>query len=85
MRAFLMACVAAVIFAAGGYFSLNVFQKPTGVAYAAKGARAEPSWSWRVVSTEASRTACKPRQTWQWFFVDFRDPRGEPVICADSQ
>ena len=85
MRAFLIACVATVIFAAAGYFSLNVFQEPTGIAYTTRGARVESSWSWRGISTEAQRTMCKPRQTWQWFFVDFRNPQDEPEICIDSQ
>ena len=85
MRAFLIACVATAIFAVVGYLSLNFFQEPTGIAYTAKDARAEPNWSWRVISTEAATTACKPRRSWQWFFVDFRDPHGEPDICADSQ
>lgn len=85
MRAFLIACAATLIVGTGGYFSLNAFQEPSGVVYTAKTARAEPSWSWRVISTEASRTTCTLRRSWQWFFVDFRDPSSEPRICVDSQ
>jgi len=85
MRAFLIACAATVALGAGGYFSLNIFQEPTGFAYTAKSARPESSWSWRVTSTVGQGTTCTPRQSWQWFFVDFRDPNGEAVICSESQ
>ncbi len=85
MRAFLVACLAVVVIGAGGYFSLNAVQKSTGAAYSTDGASIDPSWSWRATSTTAAATPCEPRQPWQWFFVDFRDPNGEPSLCSDSQ
>jgi hypothetical protein len=85
MRVFLMACLAFIAIGAGGYFSLNAVQKSTGSAYTTDSARIDPSWSWRVTSTSPPPQQCEPRQVWQWFFVDFRDPEGESSICSDSQ
>ncbi len=85
MRAFLVACLAFVVIGAGGYFALNAVQKPTGAAYTTDSARIDASWSWRKASTTAAAQSCEPRQLWQWFFVDFRDPHGEPGLCWDSQ
>jgi hypothetical protein len=85
MRAFLVACLAVVVIGAVGYFSLNSVQKPTGAAYTTEGARIDPSWSWRRISSVATARPCEPRTSWQWFFVDFRRPAGEPSICSDSQ
>jgi hypothetical protein len=85
MRAFLVACVAIVVIGAGGYFSLNAVQQPSGIAYATDGARIDPSWSWRVTTTTPAATPCEPRKVWQWFFVDFRDPNGESALCSISQ
>ncbi len=85
MRAFLIACVTTIILMASGYFLLNAFQEPTGMAYTAKSARIETTWSWRVTSIMTEKTTCTPRRSWQWFFVDFRDSYGEPAICAYSQ
>ena len=85
MRAFLVACVAIVAIGAGGYFSLNAVQQPSGVAFATGGARIDPSWSWRNTSTTSTAKPCEPRKVWQWFFVDFRDPNGEPDLCSISQ
>jgi hypothetical protein len=85
MRAFFVACVAFVVIGAGGYFALNAVQKPTGIAYTTDAARIDPSWSWRITSTTPAAKPCEPRQPWQWFFVDFRDPHGEPSVCSVSQ
>ncbi len=78
MRAFLLACLAVVILGAGGYFSLNSAQTPTGVAYTTDGARINEKWSWRS-------DGCDARTTWQWIFVDFGSPAGESKVCSDSQ
>jgi len=85
MRAFLMACLATVILGAASYFALNVRQQPTGEAFTAHNARTDPSWYWRLASTTSPATPCEQRGVWQWFFVDFRRPSGEPRICADLQ
>ncbi len=85
MRAFLVACLAFVAIGAGGYFTLNAVQKSTGSAYTTEGARIDPSWSWRVASTTPAATPCEPRQAWEWFFVDIRNPSGESSLCSDSQ
>jgi Tfp pilus assembly protein PilV len=60
MRVFLIACLAAVIFAVGGLFALASVQKPAGVAYATEGTRITPSWSWRQM---ISRTRAAPTNT----------------------
>jgi hypothetical protein len=39
MRSFIIACVAAVVFAAIGAVALNSFQEPVGVAFATQGVR----------------------------------------------
>lgn len=49
MRAFLMACLAIIVFSAGGYFSLDSMQVSAGAAYTTDGARINPEWSWRAV------------------------------------
>jgi hypothetical protein len=28
---------------------------------------------------------CEPRTSWQWIFVDFGKPEGEPITCKASQ
>lgn len=85
MRAFLVACVAFIAVGAGGYFTLNAVQNSTGAAYSTNSVRIDPSWSWRVGTSAAPPQQCAPRKIWQWFFVDFRDPKGEPALCSDSQ
>lgn len=86
MRAFLLACVAIVVIGAGGYFLLAALQQPTGVAYATDGARIATNWSWRQPTPNSEQTAeCDARKSWQWIFVDFGDPSGEPAACALSQ
>src|SRR5262249_32303340 len=47
MRAFLAACLAIVVIAAGSYFALSTLQQPTGIAYTTDGARIRPQSSWR--------------------------------------
>ena len=54
MRAFLVACLAIVVIGAGGYFSLNAMQQPSGIAYTTDGARINPKWTWRSVFRPAS-------------------------------
>jgi hypothetical protein len=101
MRAFLVACLAIVVIGAAGYFSLNAMQKPSGVAYATDGARINPKWTWRRVfhrprnpRTETAMNIpepgglaeeCDVLTTYQWIFVDFGAPNGEPNACSDSQ
>jgi hypothetical protein len=53
MRAFLAACLAIVVIAAGSYFALSTLQQPTGAAYTTDGARISPQWSWRGIFREA--------------------------------
>jgi hypothetical protein len=85
MRVFFGAFVGTILLAAACYFLLNEMQKPSGIAYKSESARIEPSWSWRSALTGSSATPCEARKTWQWFFVDFRRPNGEPRVCSDSQ
>jgi hypothetical protein len=85
MRAFFAACLAVIIIGAGGYYSLNSVQRSSGAAYTTDAARINPSWSWRATSASPAATPCEPRKPWQWFFVDFHDPEGEPGLCSDSQ
>ena len=81
MGAFIAACLAFIVLGAGGYFVLGTAQQSTGAAYSTGAARIDPDWSWRA----AGDKSCEPRQSWQWFFVDFRRPRGESPLCSDSQ
>lgn len=85
MRAFLVACLAFIVIGAGGYYVLNSLQEPSGAAYTTGAARINPDWSWREVTTTSPPQNCEPRKSSQWFFVDFRDPSGEPGICSYSQ
>jgi hypothetical protein len=95
MRAFLVACLAIVVVAVGGYFFVNAMQESSGLAYATDGARINTSWAWRSVSgpTGASEPGTQPaqahecdaRKTWQWIFVDFGRPDGESAACSISQ
>ena len=85
MGAFIAACLAFIVLGAGGFFVLNEAQQPAAAAYSSQGVRIEPSWSWRVPTGAAGEESCQPRHSWQWFFVDFRRPRGESPLCSDSQ
>jgi hypothetical protein len=90
MRAFLVACLALVAIAAGGYFFLGALQQPSGVAFATDGARIDANWAWRSVSgpagaTETAQAECDARKTWQWGFVDLGRPTGESAACSLSQ
>jgi hypothetical protein len=49
MRVFLIACLATIVLAVGGFYALASVQKPTGAAYVTEGARTSPKWSWREV------------------------------------
>ncbi len=55
MRAFLAACVAAIILAACGVLALGAIQKPAGVAFSTDGARIDPGWSWRQMFRRSAR------------------------------
>jgi hypothetical protein len=101
MRAFLTACLGIIVIGIAGYFFVNTLQQPSGVAYSTDGARISPQWSWRSVSedtnagpaatgtatktAEATNEACEARTPWQWIFVDFGKPEGEPPTCTVSQ
>jgi hypothetical protein len=49
MRVFLIACLAMVVLAVGGFYALASVQKPSGAVYVTEGARTSPKWSWRQV------------------------------------
>ena len=90
MRAFLVACLAIVAVAVGGYLFLGTMQQPSGVAYATDGARIDTSWAWRSVSGPtgagaAAQAGCDMRKSWQWIFVDLGRPEGEAAVCSISQ
>jgi hypothetical protein len=90
MRAFLVACLAMVAVATGGYFLLGTLQEPSGMAFSTDGARIDTNWSWRSVpgdtgAGETAQAGCTMRETWQWAFVDFRRPKGEAAPCWVSQ
>jgi hypothetical protein len=52
MRAFLTACAAALVFAAIGVLGLNMLQRSAGSAFATDGARIEPRWSFRQMTSK---------------------------------
>jgi hypothetical protein len=81
MGAFIAACLAFVVFGAGGYFVLNEVQQPSGAAFSSGAARIDPNWSWRATGDKS----CEPRESWEWFFVDFGTPEGEAKTCSVSQ
>lgn len=86
MRAFLVACLAIVAVAVGGYYWLGTVQQPSGVAYATDGARINTSWAWRsVLGPGDAQAGCDMRTDWQWIFVDLGKPGGEPAVCSISQ
>ena len=100
MRAFFAACLGIIVIGIAGYFFVNTLQQPSGVAYSTDGARISPQWSWRSVSDDVSagpaatgtavktaeaNEACEVRTPWQWIFVDFGKPEGEPSTCKVSQ
>ncbi len=61
MRAFLAACVAAIILAACGVLALGAIQKPAGVAFSTDGARIDPGWSWRQMFRRSAGNQPAPR------------------------
>ena len=85
MRVIIVSTIAAVILGAISYFSLNARQVPSGVVFTAASARIDPSWVWRSTSTEHGAGGCESRRPWQWVFVDFHRPAGEPRLCSYSQ
>jgi hypothetical protein len=92
VRAFLTACLVIVVLGAGAYIGFNTIQMPSGIAYATDGTRIDPQWSWRSASLQASAATqsppsegCDVRTAWQWIFVDFGIPPGEPKACSASQ
>jgi hypothetical protein len=85
MRPFLTALLGMGLLSASCYFLLNAAQKPSAVVFKSESARIEPSWAWRTALIGSIATSCEARNTWQWFFVDFRRPNGEPRVCSDFQ
>jgi hypothetical protein len=86
MRSFLLACLAIIVIATGGYFLLASLQQPTGVANTSDAARITTNWSWRQpIANSGQASECDKRNSWQWIFIDFGDPSGESAACAISQ
>jgi hypothetical protein len=86
MRSIIVAGIVAIILGAVSYVSLNARQEPTGAAFTAADARPDRGWIWRSPLTESgAHASCEPRNAWQWIFVDFGRPAGEPSICSYSQ
>jgi len=99
MRAYLVACLAIFVIGAVGYFGVNSIQEPSGIAYTTDGVRISPDWSWRRPTSQPAAKStmkipgapaemvesCDVRTSYQWIFVDFGDPKGEPKVCSDSQ
>jgi hypothetical protein len=92
MRAFLLACLAAIILAGGGILALGALQKPSGVAFATDGARINPHWAWRQTFRRAWRNpppatgpeSCEVAEAYQFMFVDFGE-ENESDACTTSQ
>jgi hypothetical protein len=61
MRAFLVACAAAIILAACGVLALGAVQKSSGTAFSTEGARIDPSWSWRQMFRRSAGNPTAPR------------------------
>ncbi|HXN43517.1 MAG TPA: hypothetical protein VN917_04660 [Xanthobacteraceae bacterium] len=61
MRAFLAACIAAIILAACGVFALGAVQKASGAAFSTEGVRIDPSWSWRQMFRRSASNPTAPR------------------------
>ena len=61
MRAFLAACIAAIILAACGVFALGAVQKASGTAFSTEGVRIDPSWSWRQMFRRSENNPPAPR------------------------
>ena len=59
MRVFLIACLAAIVFAVGGLVALASVQKSVGVAYVGDGARVDCGLSspWAMIRANLSSTA----------------------------
>ncbi len=55
MRAFLAACVVALVLAVCAVIALGAVQKPSGVAFSTDGARINPHWAFRQVFRRAWR------------------------------
>jgi hypothetical protein len=49
------------------------------------GASEEPATKGEPATKVATVEECNGRKAWQWIFVDFGRPEGEPKICTDSQ
>jgi hypothetical protein len=88
MRVFLAACVAIIIIAITAYFTVNVMQRPSGIAYTTEGARIDPSWtSRRLLSRTSTPVAqvgmdeCDGATTWRWVLVDLSGNAREAPDC----
>jgi hypothetical protein len=91
MRAFLAACVAAIILAACGLLALGAVQKASGVAFSTSAVRIDPDWSWRQMFRPTAGAAahfgpqgCEKTSAYRWMFVDLGETN-EPDTCAVSQ
>jgi len=60
MRAFLAACIAAIILAACGVFALGAVQRASGAAFSTEGVRIDPSWSWRQMFRRSAGNPAAP-------------------------
>ena len=59
MRVFLIACLAAIVFAVGGLVGLAAVQQPAGIAYVGDGARVDCGLSnpWTAIRSNLSGSA----------------------------
>ena len=85
MRTIIVSAIAAIVLGAVSYYFLNARQVPSGTVFTASSARIDPSWVWRSDAAEHGAAVCTPRHPWQWIFVDFHHPDGEPRLCSYSQ
>lgn len=57
MRAFIAACLAAIVLAVIGYFSLNALQRASGIAFTTESSRIDPSWTERSLFMPPGKVA----------------------------
>jgi Tfp pilus assembly protein PilV len=95
MRAFLAACLVAVVLAACGVLGLGALQEPSGAAFSTAGVRIEPSWNWRHMFGQVEKPAgqgssgeirrlaaedCNRTRAYMWVLVDFGETAGAPCF-----
>jgi Tfp pilus assembly protein PilV len=61
MRAFLAACIAAIILAVCGVLALGAVQRASGSAFSTEGVRIDPNWSWRQMFRRSASNPAAPR------------------------